>query len=159
MAARAFIPHAGRFSTHLDDDNLPVIEAADDPLDQHLSASAVFGADLDTEAETSYYLRSAIETLYPSVIFSLAQTATGQRQFCELMQAAMIAGTYPGRAETIAAEAAEGFNYDQALRADKAVALILLAAAQRKWPDPDWIAARSLCKRVHAVNGFSEADE
>lgn len=132
-------------------DDAPLVEDDIDPLAQYLPEASIFGTDLSTEAETNYYLRDAVETLYPSIIFSLARVASDQRHWCDLIKQAMLASAYTERAERIAAEATEGFTHAQAQRADTAWTLILLAAAQKAFPDPDWIEARAMCKRVHAA--------
>ena len=121
----------------------------DPPIEQYLSASAHFGTELDTEAETYYYLLSAIERLRPSIIFGLAKISKDQRQFCSLIQKAVLATVCIDRAEYIAGDACEGFPPDKPHSADAAWLLILLAAGQKAEPDTEWIEARAMCKRVY----------
>ena len=148
MPSGTYSPIPGSSST----ENIREHRPEDDPaVQQHLSVSGEFSADLNTEAETNYYLRDAVELLRPSIIFGLARIAQNQRHFCYLMQKALLASASLDNAEWFAGEATEGFSHDQAHRADAAWLMILLAAGQAAAPDPEWTGALAVNRRVHAA--------
>lgn len=150
MPSGTYSPIPGSSST----ENIREHRPEDDPaVQQYLSVSGEFSADLNTEAETNYYLRDAVELLRPSIVFGLARIAKDQRHFCGLLQKAILATAWLEHAERFAGEATEDFDHEQAHRADAAWLLVLLAAGQSAAPDAEWTEALAMCRRVHGAVG------
>jgi len=122
-------------------------------INQYLSTSCEFSADLNTEAEAHYYLIQAMNDMRPSIIYGLALQANDQKHFASLLMQASVACSNVGLAETCAAHAADDPSIKDPHRADAIWFLILLAAAQAEVGDAEWLEARDLCRSIIEKTG------
>lgn len=122
-------------------------------INQYLSTACEFSADLNTEAETHYYLVRAMNDMRPSIIYGLARQANDQKHFADLLLQASVACSQICEAESSAARAACDPAIKDPHRADAIWFLILLAAGQSAAGDAEWIETRGLCRSIIEKTG------